>query len=69
VFAPEVRISCKCHSNHATFSSQEILSISITYEIRTKSAKSTGSERIGPQRENLGLFRAGPVNMSGPKTL
>jgi hypothetical protein len=69
VFALEVRISGKWGSKHATFSPQVFLSISITYEIRTKSAKSTGLERIGPQRENLGLFRARPVNRSTPKTL
>ncbi len=68
VFAHEVRISTKCHSNHATFLPFGIPLISITYEIRTKSAKSTGSERIGPQREIFGLFPAWSVNRSAPKT-
>jgi hypothetical protein len=40
----------------------------IAYDRRTKSAKSIGSERIGPRREILGLFRAKPVNRSTPKT-
>jgi len=66
-FAISVRISCRCHSNRATFSPQQISANSMTYEIRTKSAKSIGSERIGPQRENLGLFPAWPVNRSAPK--
>ena len=68
VFAFEVRISGKFAANHATFPTLEILSISIAYGIRTKSAKSTGSERIGPRREILGFFPAWPVNRSVPKT-
>ena len=46
-FVSQVRISGKCTANHAIFLPLEILSISMTYEIRTKSAKSTGSERVG----------------------
>ena len=67
-FANPVRISGKCYSNRATFPAQEFLSMSVTYEIRTKSAKSTGSERIGPWRAIFGLFPALPVNRSTPKT-
>ena len=40
----------------------------IAYEIRTKSAKSIGSERIGPRRVIFGLFPPWPVNRSAPKT-
>ena len=38
------------------------------FEIRTKSAKSGGSERIGLRRAIFGRLRAGPVNMSALKT-
>jgi hypothetical protein len=67
-FAISVRISCKCYSNRATFPPLKILLISIAYNLRTKSAKSTGSERIGPRRAIFGLFPPWPVNRSGPKT-
>ena len=68
VFALEVRISGKWGSNHAAFQPLEIPLISIACEIRTKSAKSTASERIGPRRAIFGLFRAEPVNRSAPET-
>ena len=40
----------------------------IAYDLRTKSAKSTGSERIGTRRAFFGLFPPWPVNRSTPKT-
>ncbi len=67
-FANPVRISGKFADNHATFSPHKIQAFPTAYNLRTKSAKSTGSERIGPQREILGLFPAWPVNRSTPKT-
>jgi hypothetical protein len=67
-FANSVRISGKCYSNRATFPPHEILAFPTAYSLRTKSAKSTGSESIGPRREISGLFWAEPVNRSAPKT-
>ena len=67
-FAISVRISCKCYSNRATFPPHENLSFPTAYNLRTKSAKSTGSERIGRRREILGLFPPWPVNRSALKT-
>ena len=63
-----VRISGKFAANHATFPPHDNSAISMAYNLRTKSAKSIGLERIGPQREILGLFQAEPVNRSDPKT-
>jgi hypothetical protein len=58
----------KCSANHATFPVYENIAFSTAYDLRTKSAKSTGSERNGPRRANFGLFRAWPVNRFTPKT-
>jgi hypothetical protein len=63
-----VRISGKFAANHATFPPHDNPAISTAYNLRTKSSKSTGSERIGPRRVNLGLFPPWPVNRSAPKT-
>ena len=66
-FANPVRNSGKCTANHATFPPHEILAFPTAYNLRTKSSKSIGSERIGPQREILGLFPPWPVNRSTTK--
>ena len=63
-----VRISGKFAANHATFPPHDNSAISMAYNLRTKSAKSIGSERIGPRRANFGLFPPWPVNRSAPKT-
>lgn len=58
----------ECSANHATFSAYENIVFPTAYDLRTKSAKSTGSERIGARRAIFRLFRAWPVNRSIPKT-
>ncbi len=63
-----VRISGKFAANHATFPPHDNSAISTAYNLRTKSSKSTGSERIGPRRAIFGLFLPWPVNRSAPKT-
>jgi len=55
-----------CQPRH--ISSTENTAFSIFCDLRTKSAKSTGSERIGARRAIFGLFPARPVNRSSPKT-
>jgi hypothetical protein len=66
-FAISVRISGKCAANHATSSPHDNPAISIAYNLHTKSAKSTGSERIGPRRAIFGRLPPWPVNRSTPK--
>jgi hypothetical protein len=68
VFALAARISGKFAANHATFSSHKNQAFPTAYNLRTKSTKSKGSERIGPRRAIFGLFPPWPVNRSTPKT-
>ena len=67
-FANPVRISRKFFANHAAFPPHDFLAFPRAYNLRTKSSKSTGSERIGPRRAIFGLFPPWPVNRSAPKT-
>ena len=54
-------------ANRGKYRPHRFCAFSTAYDLRTKSAKSTGSERNGPRRAIFGLFRAWPVNRFTPK--
>ena len=65
------RMRCCLHCSEANqrWHSETFSQIKTTaYNLRTKSAKSTGSERIGRRRAISGLFLPWPVNRSTRKT-
>jgi len=65
----QVPLPCKRHPNRATFLviPRKILLTSMIYKIRTKSAKSIGSESTGPRSAILAVVRGGSQSTGLPQ--
>ncbi len=64
----EVRISAKLYANQGKRLPSRDRRWTEVFRTRTRSAKSGGPERIGLRRSIFGVFRAGRVNSSTPKS-